>query len=760
MTYQEFFSACLLPDKRSPFPYQERVADRLLNGKSVILQAPTGAGKTWAAVAPFLYSRTKNNPIGDRLIYALPLRSLASNLHESTKRFDDKNTNISLQIGGDANDPFFRDDIIFTTIDQLLSSYLLHPVGLSPRSDNINAGALPGALIVLDEFHLLDPDNAQGTAIEMLHTLKGFSQFVLMTATLSTPAAEWLAQSLGAEFISLTADEIAALPAQKGRNRTWRYRPETLSAARILHQNNGRTIVLTNTVSQAQRIYREIKAQLPDPNRPLFLLHARFLPEDRKDTEKQLNKHFGPNAEPSNAILVTTQVIEAGIDISAEYLHTEMAPLNALIQRAGRVARYAKRNQGEVFIYDASSQFPYKLQEPELQTIRDTITSPSAEDSWIDQFYGQRERAQLTSLYANLTGLRTRIRKAMEDTDRSCLSELVRNIDSISLIITATPDPSLFNSGPWPQTLSIPATSLGALAPFFRSPPPETPWLAQKLVPASEDSESRDPIMRWEPVASFAQARSQWLLAIHPNIGNYTKELGLILGERGESLPLIPIPRPPRIPYQYTSEDWTLHSQRVMRQAESMASAYQVIAKRLAPYYSLEHIVQIACAYHDAGKLNNEWQEVAWAWQSRKIPGCVREGPLAHTTWHPTDPRTKFPNHAVEGAFLVAQTLLADESIPEDAARVILSAIARHHGPRSRNLIKFSPCPSYQTALGNILSISIVPPVEVTDINRIAFQEILLNFVIHCNPQVWALYVTTVRRLRLADQTASAIAHA
>jgi len=758
MTFSEFF-AIRLPDKHFPYPYQERVAASLLAGKCVVLQAPTGAGKTWAAIAPFLYSRQLLNPIADRLIYALPLRSLASNLHESTSRAKDAGTKISLQIGGDANDPFFESDIVFTTIDQLLSSYLLHPVGLSPRLDNINAGALPGALIVLDEIHLLDPAAALGSAIEMLHTLKGFSQFVLMTATLSTPAAEWLAQCLGAELIGLPSDEIAALPAQNGRVRTWNYRQETLSAARILDGNQDRrTIVLTNTVSQAQRIYREIRLLLPAGARPLFLLHSRFLPADRKETEAELNTHFGPGALSSNAILVTTQVIEAGVDISAEELHTEIAPLNALIQRAGRVARYTSRNQGAVYVYEASSKFPYQLPELDLQAIRETITSPSSEDSWIDRVYGGRERLDLANRYTNLTPRRNATREAMEDGGRGCLSALVRSIDSVSIVITAHPDPAIFNTGNWPQTLSIPVNSLGPLAPLFQTSPADTPWIAQKLTSDPEDSESREPKVRWEPIFSFAEARSQWLLALHPNVANYTKELGLLLGEPGLTLPLTSVPRAPRISYQYTAEEWTVHSKRVMDQAESMAAGYNVIAKRLAAYFPLERIVQTACACHDAGKLTNEWQQVAWDWQSIKVPGCVRNVAIAHTTWQPTDPRTKFPPHAVEGAFLVAPAICA--AFERLAAQVIVSAIARHHGPRSRNLTRFTPSFGFSATLGTVLSIPVLPPIQVSEINRLEFQDFLINFANNCEPRVWALYVTTVRRLRLADQTATANANA
>lgn len=83
------------------------------------------------------------------------------------------------------------------------------------------------------------------------------------------------------------------------------------------------------------------------------MLHSRFYTEDRKKVEDKLKGWFGKEATKTNVILVTTQVVEAGIDISADNLHTEIAPLNSIIQRAGRCARYeGVRGIGTVWIYE------------------------------------------------------------------------------------------------------------------------------------------------------------------------------------------------------------------------------------------------------------------------------------------------------------------------------------------------------------------------------------------------------------------------
>ena len=66
------------------YPYQEKVTRSLLSGNNILLRAPTGAGKTWAALLPFFYALDKKQLFVDKLLYALPLRALASQLYRST----------------------------------------------------------------------------------------------------------------------------------------------------------------------------------------------------------------------------------------------------------------------------------------------------------------------------------------------------------------------------------------------------------------------------------------------------------------------------------------------------------------------------------------------------------------------------------------------------------------------------------------------------------------------------------------------------
>ena len=378
--------------------------EQLRAGDSVILRVPTGAGKTWAAVAPFLYSLKLGQRITDRLLYALPLRSLASSLHATTYEkmaavFDQVNAAgarrqypggfhyCSLQIGGQKDDAFFESDLVFTTIDQLLSGYVFLPVSLPERVGNINAGALIGSLVVFDEIHLLDSSIALGTVIEMLERLRAVCQFVLMTATTSDKAISWLANRLGATSVSVADAEIKALPSQRAKQRTWRWSSERLEASPVSTQHNiGRTIVLLNSVRRAQDVFLDLEHHYEGhSDKPLLLLlHSRFYPEHRKAIEDQLPACLGPEATPAYVILVTTQVIEAGNDLSADHLHSELAPMNSLIQRAGRTARHERRAVGSVTVYEIAGLGPYREDKCLVDATRDILRSLPVEGRLVD----------------------------------------------------------------------------------------------------------------------------------------------------------------------------------------------------------------------------------------------------------------------------------------------------------------------------------------------------------------------------------------
>lgn len=804
MSYCEFFKSLT---GFHPHPYQERVEERLRAGDSVILRVPTGAGKTWAAVAPFLCPLADGHRIVDRLLYALPLRSLASSLHATVyekvesvfgqvsaignnRQYPGGPRCCSLQIGGQKNDVFFQSDVVFTTIDQLLSGYVFLPVSLPDRVGNINAGALIGSLVVFDEIHLLDSGKALGTMIEMLDRLRGICQFVLMTATTSDKAISWIANRLGASVISVADGEIRGLPSQRTKQRTWRWSGERIEAAAITAQHSGgRTIVLFNSVQRAQDLFLALEGHYgDDPGKPhLLLLHAQFYPEDRKAVEDQLTKYFGPAATGTNVILVTTQVIEAGMDISADHLHSELAPMNALIQRAGRTARYEHRPIGSVTVYETPGLGVYKEDKTLVDDTRSVLQSLPPEGrmvdfveerEWVETVHADAELRELTQ-YTNLHDRRNEVHKAMDQGDRGMLNALVRDIASTSVLVTSKPE-ALFDGRAWPRLLSV--SGFSRLKRHFPNLHPGQ-WVAKGADEIPND-ERPGTTLKWS-VLSEGQLRAQWMVAIHPDFASYHPRLGLRLGEGGPELPQVPNERPVWQAYDYQFETWEDHTERTVKKVRAMQSSYTRGVERLAAVYEvpeawIEQLVEITCALHDVGKLATEWQQPAWLWQDHKDARARAAGrvgstrarvPIAHT-WLESEPdrpfrgkaEYKFPPHAVQGAFAVCDALFAqltalgDQKWADVAARCAVTAIARHHGPRTKK------CEIFHLPTGSDKVVADAPGCWsdltlqecVTPLSRERFPEVLLTFGVADDKCAWPLYAFLVRHLRLADQAATA----
>lgn len=109
----------------------------------------------------------------------------------------------------------------------------------------------------------------------------------------------------------------------------------------------GSAGVIVNTVLQAQEIARIIKKELPDY--PVLLVHARFTMADRQKLEEELLTRLGKMSVPEtrNLIVVGTQILEQSLDIDFDFLITQLAPMDLLLQRIGRLQRHSNRKRPE-----------------------------------------------------------------------------------------------------------------------------------------------------------------------------------------------------------------------------------------------------------------------------------------------------------------------------------------------------------------------------------------------------------------------------
>ncbi len=771
----------------TPNPFQLRVADALLDERSVVLRAPTGSGKTWAVVAPFLYALHTNNPIADRLLYALPLRSLATSLFDSThtaatkcEHTESLGNRIRIQTGERRDDALFEGRITFTTIDQLLSSYLIQPVGLPTRKGNINAGALLGALVCFYEFHLLEPERSMATAIEMLDTItvtNPLSRFVLMTATLSDKTLQWLTDKLNARFIDVPAEEVAQLPNEIGKTRYYQWQNEPLSAAAVAKVHDGkRSIVIANTVARAQQLYEDLQSAMRGKPTKVRLLHSRFLPEDRQRHESDLATWFGPKPTVEDVILVSTQVVEAGLDFSCDNLHTEVAPMNALVQRGGRCAR-RRGETGTVWCYaletNAEGQPAYGAYK-DVATLVDATAAALQEEAATKRQYPFHEELRLVNRvhtdwelaqlapFTNLSSRRTAVRKAMDGDDPAAVRNLVRDISSLNVVITDQPEAIDFNRRQWPEMLSVPPMSLFKLFRDVVVPPGG--WIAKT---AREEDVMRDGSIqvKWPTISSNHELiTAGWLVAIHPDYATYDRDVGLLIGRKGSAAPVRYRDRPKFERYSYKYETYAEHIRRVAAAGHARDDDNRIAARRLAASLKttepqLAAWLDTVYRLHDVGKLSEGWQNAVWNWQVQKMdPVPTPRPPLAHTDFDPeTDGHLKKSNrppHAAEGAYAVMPML--HKAIPNRAqSMAAFTAILRHHGAFTSNLSSFrllrnSAIFIAETLQSNSGQLSLADDPDAYTIEE--FGDDILTATTPAFSAALPLYLYFVRRLRIADQ--------
>jgi CRISPR-associated endonuclease/helicase Cas3 len=258
------------------------------------------------------------------------------------------------------------------TIDQALMASLI------TKHVFVRLFALAGKVLIIDEVHAYDA--YMSTLLERLLEWLGALRcsVVLLSATLPVARRNALLQAWakGATGKSESQIEIKdqryprvslvraggtvntfPLPVSERSHRSlglrwldWDALAATLSN---LLSGGGCAAVICNTVSQAQETYRRLRRvfdQQPECDRPeVELFHARFVLEDRQRIEKRVFERFGPGdaARPRKAVLVATQVVEQSLDLDFDLMVSELAPIDLLLQRSGRLHRHQRNARPE-----------------------------------------------------------------------------------------------------------------------------------------------------------------------------------------------------------------------------------------------------------------------------------------------------------------------------------------------------------------------------------------------------------------------------
>jgi CRISPR-associated endonuclease/helicase Cas3 len=784
--------------KVSLYPHQERVFNLLMAGKSVILQAPTGSGKTRAALYPFLTAIDPSDVYYGKLplkcIYSVPMRILAKQFYIQYKKtvasYNLKyalSIQVRIQTGETPTDPCFNADLIFATIDQTLSSYLLAPYSLSRARANINAGAIASSYLVFDEFHLYDPDSTLPSTLAMLKRLRGITPFILMTATFSSDMLESLAHELDAVIVPGSEAERAALQSLPSQQKERRYQvaDRPLSASAVLELHDRRSLVICNRVARARSLYRAIRA-LASPEMRVILLHSQFLRGDRDRIEDEIRSLFEKGNSDGSVIVIATQAIEVGVDITSTVLHTELAPANAILQRAGRCARYHGES-GCVIVYAqvetddgvvdlTEDEMPYAGQAQQfvltldhLREWHDTPLTFTDEQALISAVHGERDRAAISRMRQREFEHMRGIASVQRGDRRVDPRHLIRETASQQVTLHANPTEMLEAPFDYPAFSLHPGTMQGYIRRWLEAAESvECPFSVQWLheLTGDDDAQANRVTYNWERVTSPKDAWGAPLIVVHPALATYEPETGF-MPERGGGWSASyspPEDRSGREPRQYHLETYADHIQRVhdafVKRWPELAWAARQIEKRAGwEQRAIYRAAELAVLLHDVGKLSTAWQGWVRTYQARINRPVDDSQAYAHTDRFTPEhvevdkamPRR--PWHAVEGALASAEVLFSQ--LPETLAKAAFSAVARHHTPHSSEYRAFRLMPKSPKWIAET-----IPPdwaLNLAGLHGVtapvsAHEPIQDLFADPTQDDDYLAYLLIARALRLSDQ--------
>ena len=386
--------SALLPAGSTPNALQQLVGQLAPDFALAIIEAPTGEGKTEAAFALAEPARAA----GAGLYFALPTMATANGLHDRVEAYLQRVTGdddvgarllhsqawLFRERADTAQDPGEEGKEQETKAQDWFAGSkrgLLAPFGvgtidqaliaaLRARHGFVRLFALAGKTVVIDEVHAYDVYMA-----DLLDVLLGWlralrCRVILLSATLPKarrkallrawcchgepseseyPCITWVAedglvQSRSFDVQPRKPVTFKSVPAADDDH--WKRGAALI--LQLIREKGGVGALVVNTVGDAQNAYDWLLGQALGAIH-LDLFHARFTALDRDAIEKRVVDRFGKKgARKQPAILVASQVVEQSLDLDFDYMVSAVAPIDLLIQRAGRLHRHRRRADGSL----------------------------------------------------------------------------------------------------------------------------------------------------------------------------------------------------------------------------------------------------------------------------------------------------------------------------------------------------------------------------------------------------------------------------
>lgn len=388
-------------------PFQEASGQTT---EQLMLLAPTGSGKTEAAL---LWSdKNQCETLGNRIFYVLPYTASINAMYNRLKEFvsDDK---IGMLHGKASyfvyqqlvdKDYAYQEAAAEVREQQDLTKKICRPYKvLTPfqllkaffgiRGFEMQMAEMSNGLFIFDEIHAYDP-HTTALILIMIERLRTDydAKFCIMTATMPQFLKQMISESLNQPV------QVEMEPEERDKFTRHRVRLIDGSIQTALPQieeklrQGQRVLAVCNTVKQAQTVFEQLQGVTDNAK----LLHSRFILKDRERIEKELDDTY---------LLVGTQAVEVSLDIDFDCLFSEPAPIDALIQRFGRVNRKGEKGicdvhickdggENDKYIYSTEKVERTKsalasldiLHESKIQNLIDDVYSDGYDEKEYDEF--------------------------------------------------------------------------------------------------------------------------------------------------------------------------------------------------------------------------------------------------------------------------------------------------------------------------------------------------------------------------------------
>lgn len=373
-TYDELFKRHFAG--RPAHPWQRELVETA-ECVNRLIRVPTGLGKTLGVLSAWVWHRVLR---GDerwprRLVWCLPMRVLVEQTEREARRILDAmgvlwngetehsgKIGVHMLMGGaDAGEWHLYPEecaVLVGTQDMLLSRAMNRGYSAPRARWPMEFGLLNhDALWVMDEVQLMDVGLATATQLQAFREQDSDKRrrpcvTWWMSATLQR---DWLTKSPDTRSLAASLPLLSIAPEQR-YGPLWEEvskprRVEEIAKEKELAQQiaqvhvetgkgaNGPTLVVVNRVERAVNVYQYLRKERAVKETDIRLIHSRFRHRERQ-TWREVFLNRDACAPNTDRIIVATQVVEAGVDISAAVLFTDLAPWPSLVQRFGRSARW------------------------------------------------------------------------------------------------------------------------------------------------------------------------------------------------------------------------------------------------------------------------------------------------------------------------------------------------------------------------------------------------------------------------------------